>query len=229
MRRSILTAGVCILAAAVAYGEDYPDAQTLLNRLSERPAAQPTAEVDPVMAKFETEITGYNTRVAALPADESASEWLALFHRGAELSNAARNQPIGVHYHAFDDSDASGVRRALLALPPPAHWPALAKAIEARRPAKGEETARDLALNLLAALLGDNPAARKSVVAELRGSVGGEGSERLENDELDALLAQLGEETPQRDPIAAFEKQLAETPQPYLELTAPDLVKLAGR
>jgi tetratricopeptide (TPR) repeat protein len=42
-------------------------------------------------------------------------------------------------------------------------------------------------------------------------------------------LAQLGEETPQRDPVAAFEKQLGETPQAYLELTAPDLVKIAGR
>jgi tetratricopeptide (TPR) repeat protein len=220
-----------MLACGITLGEDYPDAKALLERLSQKAADRPSADVDETTARFKADVQAFKEKVAKLSPNEAAGEWLALFDRGAGMVPASSNE-IDVHGNIdvfFEDGGNSPLRQAFLALPPPDHWPALAKAIEARQPAKGEETARDLGLRLLAGILSNDAAARKKIVDELRANAPATTDDPSETNESEMLAALLGDEPAARDPVAAFEKQIEQKAVQYDSLTVPDLVSLAGK
>ena len=96
------------------------------------------------------ELKAFPQTVTHLAPVEAAHRWLEFVDRAGKL----QREPIRAE-------------EILAALPPPAAWPELAKAIAARPPAKSGEEIREAGLQFLAATLNADPAAQSRVFTAL--------------------------------------------------------------
>ena len=165
--RSTICTTICLLALIVGSpfpgfaAQDYAGAAAVLQKVAEQ-SAKPAGDTQKTdeRSKLKDELTAFQSASAALPAAEAAQRWLALADHAAKLSNPQLNMNESVPTISWEE--------LLEALPPPADWPELARAIAARPAAKGDEQIRELGLRLLAAALTGNKDDRQHVIADLQ-------------------------------------------------------------
>lgn len=164
----LLLLAVPILPAAAA--SDFDGASVVLRKIAEQSTQTTTnSPATNGRSKFRDELKAFRDASASLPPREAATRWLALVDRAAKLPAANPLSP--------SESDGSsrpiGSEELLEALPPPAAWPELAKAIAARPPAKGDAQMRETGLQLLAASLTGDKAGRQHAIDTLQAKAAG--------------------------------------------------------
>jgi tetratricopeptide (TPR) repeat protein len=166
-RRLILLKTVCLLAFAsfhfgpMADGQDYLGAAAVLGKIADQ-SAKPSDDKGKTneQSRLKADLAAFQTNSISLPPTEAARNWLGLADRLAKL------QPSTGIYNPPDQS--VGWQNLVEALPPPADWVELAKAIAARPPKKGDEEMREIGLRLLAAALTGDKDARQNVANDLQ-------------------------------------------------------------
>ena len=139
---------------------DYLGATGVLQQVAERNAAPGQTKESDEPTKFREELKAFARAATNLPPAEAAKQWLALVDRAikaqrqAQINFNASSQPV-------DFNDLLG------ALPPPAAWGELAKAIAARPPAKGDAEIHEVGLRFLAAALTGDTEGRNREIAKL--------------------------------------------------------------
>jgi tetratricopeptide (TPR) repeat protein len=168
-RRSVVftSTTVCLLVLAASCprpglaAQDYAGAAAVLQKVADQ-SAKPEADTQKTdeRSKLRDELTAFQGASATLPAAEAAQRWLGLADRAAKLSGPQMtlNEPVPAITSA----------ELFEALPPPADWPELARAIATRPAAKGDGQIREIGLQLLAAALTGNQDDRQHVIADLQ-------------------------------------------------------------
>lgn len=164
MRSSYLLAvpvALSCFTAAVPAAEPLRGAADVLKR-----AADQSAKTDPATkppsdsAKLRADLTNFTTRAASLAPAAAAREWLELGDRFARLPMQAR---FGAGHREEPPPQAQDL---LMALPPPAAWDELAKAIGTRPTPGTLEDTREFGLRMLGqALTGDRTALARQASA----------------------------------------------------------------
>jgi tetratricopeptide (TPR) repeat protein len=228
MKSPLLLVTVCLSVSASA-AEPLRGAAAILDELAAKANAkdvQPAA-VSPVV-KFRANLANFTARAATLAPAAAAQEWLALGDRLAKLYSQRQ---------IADDefSNPPQFSDMLAALPPPAAWDELAKAVAARPVPAALKDVREFGLRMLAAALTGDRAALATQVAALEKLLLKEntnvarqmaGVTRGFNDYLLALSD---------DPkaiLAALERQIADAERNggngYRNITLPDLAGIVG-
>ncbi len=230
-KRSTISTTICLLALVASCprpgsaAQDYAGAAAVLQKVAEQ-SAKPAADTQKTgeRSKLRDELTVFQGASASLPAAEAAQRWLALVDRAAKLSNPQMNLNESAPPVTSDD--------LFEALPPPADWPELAKAIAARPAAKGDGQIREIGLQLLAAALTGNKDDRQRVIADLQAraanaEMGAAFRYRSVLDQLDQATLTLSD-----DPDAvlkSLERQLSSMREDRNQpLRVPNLVSIAG-
>ena len=121
-----------------------------------QPAAKPPSEA----ATFRADLSNFTARVSTLAPAAAAREWLALADRHAKLSPRVR---FGADEEQVPPPQFTEL---IAALPPPAAWDDLIKAIAARPAPSGLKDAREISLRMIgSALAGDRAALAAQVTA----------------------------------------------------------------
>src|SRR6185295_3063120 len=147
-----LTFGCAILLQAAgiianAAETNYLGTTALLQKVAENSAkaSEPDEKQDD-QSKFRAELDAFKKDSATLAPGDAAKRWLDLVDKSATLSEQSTPQ----YSHAARTLSGEDL---LGALPPPASWAELAKAIAARPAAKGPAEIREIGLRLLAVTL----------------------------------------------------------------------------
>jgi tetratricopeptide (TPR) repeat protein len=228
-RLALLIAALSL--TVTAFAQDYQGATSVLRALSTaRTAPAPDPAADPAGA-LRHDMEAYGAGSAAMPPAEAGRAWAALADRylklGVGMPQADNSLPEGMEFQAL-----------VTVLPPPPAWPALAAAVEARRPTGAKPSAADLSLRLLAHLLVGDTAAQWKDLAALEALAA-----TLKADERGSLIAALSQisdtlTSQSGDPariikgvelaLAARRAAAAVSPGSETELALPDLVTLIG-
>lgn len=222
-----LLAGLAV--PAVPAQKQYLGAAAALQKISGQTNTPEEAESpqEKERARLRADIEDFGKRVAALPPEEAAKGWLALFDRFGKVAraavpdNGAREDPL-----AFQS--------VMETLPPPAAWEALSKAVEARPTAKGLSAAsRETCLRLLAHTLTGNRTAQKADMSSLETTLAK--ADRNESYMLGQMYDNLNEALLESsdDPAAimtSLERRLARSQDDdnFQQLQLPNLVSLVG-
>ena len=157
--KSIKRGAVLFFAAtslAVVHAADFLGANGVLQQVAERHAKPGEKTGVDENKKFLGDLEEFNRTVTNLAPADAAKRWLELVDRMAKLP-----APDGRSYRPANGSSLLG------ALPPPATWSELAKAVAARPPAKGVNEIREAGLRFLTATLTDDPAAMSREISFL--------------------------------------------------------------
>jgi tetratricopeptide (TPR) repeat protein len=162
VQKIILVLAVIALVTTSRSAENYVGANALLRAVEESTAKTnaPDKKTNAV-AMLRADLKAFREAMPTLSSADAAKRWLGLLDRSAETDRravagrAAATQPIRVD-------------ELLEALPPPAAWIELARAITARPAAKGANDLREVGLKLLAATLTDDPGGRKQQIAVIQ-------------------------------------------------------------
>ena len=146
----LILLSTCLGALAL----DYLGAGGVLQQVRDRNARPAEKTAGTERSKFCDELKTFSQTVTNLAPAEAARAWLRLVDRAAKF----QRQPIQAD-------------QLLGALPPPADWAELAKAIAARPPAKAGDELREAGLRLLAVTLTADTAGQKSEIAKLAETV----------------------------------------------------------
>ena len=162
-----LAAGLAVALLPAAPAQEFQGAPALFKRLAEiakEPPADPLAATPADVLR--TDLGKFRTDAVALAPDDAAARWLALADRFSALSREEINAVSSAEYAASEKQ--FDFTTLLAALPPPAAWDALAKAIDARPKATGMKGATEGILRLIAHTLVNQPEARWQDAAALR-------------------------------------------------------------
>ncbi len=143
-----------VMSAYVCRAQDYIGAGAVLRQVEERNAkpVEKSAALDET-AQLHQDLKAFGETAANLPPADAAKRWLELVDR------AIKTERSGAEFQADE---------ILAALPPPAAWSELAKAVAARpAPKKGAEM-HELGLRFLAATLTGDLEARKAVIVDMQ-------------------------------------------------------------
>lgn len=227
-----LAAGLAVALLPAAPAQDYQGAPALFKRLAEI-AGEPPA--DPLAATpggvLRSDLEKFRGDAAALAPEEAAARWLALVDRFTALSREEVSAVSQAEYAAHETQ--FNFKSLIVALPPPAAWDALAKAIEARPGAAGGKAVTDGVLRIVAHTLVNAPEARWQDVTALR-AIFKKARRNTASYELRNLSqALLRSEPDPKRVVAWFEEQLTALEKNADEnsresLALPDLVALAG-
>ena len=227
-----LAAGLAVALLPAAPAQDYQGAPALFKRLAEI-AGEPPA--DPLAATpggvLRSDLEKFRGDAAALAPEEAAARWLALVDRFTALSREEVSAVSQAEYAAHETQ--FNFKSLIAALPPPAAWDALAKAIEARPGAAGGKAVTDGVLRIVAHTLVNAPEARWQDVTALR-AIFKKARRNTASYELRNLSqALLRSEPDPKRVVAWFEEQLTALEKNADEnsresLALPDLVALAG-
>ncbi len=131
-------------------------AAAVLKSVAEESKAPEVPKLLSESAKLRAELTNFTARAVSLAPAEAAKEWLALFDRVAETGGPQQFNPGQSRDLPLLPNDA------LAALPPPAAWDELVKAISARPDPKTLKDTREFGLRMLGeALIGNHAALAK--------------------------------------------------------------------
>ncbi len=140
---------------------DFLGATGVLRTLAERHAAGgPRRAETNESAQLTAALQAFAATAAQLPPKDAARQWLALADRAAKTKSQDRAR-------AYSDYGQAAASDLFAALPPPAAWPELARAVSARPPARGNGEIREIGLALLAALLVGDTNATSQVITRL--------------------------------------------------------------
>jgi tetratricopeptide (TPR) repeat protein len=148
--------------AHAAPATNYQGADAVLCQAAESVNQTKSADEKPSpTAQWRADLKAFKQQSASLAPAEAAKQWLALVDRLLQLEETPAN---------FDQRDVMShpiqPDELVEALPPPASWAELAKAIEARPAGEGAQTLQGLGLRLLAhTLLGDTTKRREDIAA----------------------------------------------------------------
>ena len=214
-----------LLCSVTLRGAEYQGAGPLLRKVAEQSALKEEAkEPADENARLRKDLDDFRKKVGSLPPAEAAKGWLDLVDRRAKLSpeslrdNGRFSMPVRA-------------QELIAALPPPAAWTELRKAVESRPAARGREEIRDIGLRLLVSTLTRDTAARaKEIVAlQAKAEKADERSVYFFRNMLEqigqAMLATLD------DPEAvlkSLERELASPSEYGNNLRVPNLVSLVG-
>ncbi len=150
------------VSSSVAPAADYEGAAAILRKVEEQTAKVPAEGKEAnENSKLRQDLTEFRKKASALPPADSARGWLELVDRRGKISLRSLRQ-------SEPGSMPVTSQEVLDALPPPAAWDELKKAIAARPAAKGSAEVREIGLRLLAATLTGNGEARKGEIAALQ-------------------------------------------------------------
>ena len=154
-----------LLIGATALGADYQGAGFVLRKIEEQSAKKPAAETTNETSQLQKALADFSKTVALLPAAGAAKGWLELVDRYSRISqHPGRNpDPFAMQLTSTE---------LMAALPPPAAWSELSKAIAARPAVKGNAEIREIGLKLLAATLTGDGAARTRDIGILQEKAG---------------------------------------------------------
>ena len=148
--------------AQTAPATNYEGADAVLRQASESSNQPKSKEEKPSpAAQLRADLKAFKQQSASLAPTEAAKQWLALTDRLLQLNETPANygQQGGMANPIQPDE-------LVEALPPPASWAELAKAIEARPAGEGAQVLQGLGLRLLAhTLLGDTAKRREDIAA----------------------------------------------------------------
>lgn len=215
MRRLSVLVSVLVLGfAGAAQSADLQGARAALDALAQRRTAEDRAKNPGGAAALKRDLEAFSAAAGGFTPADAAKRWLVLYDRYFQLEPE----------QLFEDGQASlDFGDVFGALPPPATWPSLSAAIQAR--VAHPKTVSDHGLLLFAALLTDDEAGAARELAGLfplvRDGVGGDLSQ----------IAQLQESLALRsgDPTRIYNAELVKlTSFNGGSLTVPDLVTLVG-
>jgi len=158
----------CALAvignAGRALAGEYQGAEAVLRRAAEGGSSSKTnQEPASPSSQLRADFKAFGQRSATLAPAEAAKQWLALADRFNQL---AEETPVNYYGQAREDRPLEA-QDLLEALPSPAAWAELAKAIESRPPGEGAQALHELGLRLLAHTLTGDAAKRRDDVTAL--------------------------------------------------------------
>lgn len=158
---AMLLAGVWGTTLTTSAAETYLGAEAVLQKIKAKQGAPPEPEkkADPGVA-LRKQIAEFGTKVRTMAPEAAAKEWLGYFDQLGKMKPQNNGRPN------LKELPAS-LNDLLEALPPPAAWPALEKAVQARPAAKGKELNREQGLKLLVYTLNKNSQARQALIGEL--------------------------------------------------------------
>ena len=227
-----LAAGLAVALLPTAPAQEYQGAPALFKRLAEiakEPPADPLAGTPGGVLR--TDVGKFRRDAAALAPEAAAAGWLALVDRFTALSREEVNAVSQAEYAAHET--AFGFKTLIAALPPPAAWDALIKAIESRPKEAGAKGVTDGVLRLIAHTLVSAPEARWQDAAALRAIF-----KKTRNNNGSYALRNLSQALLRSDPdpkraAAFFEEQLTALESKADDesgesLALPDLVTLIG-
>jgi tetratricopeptide (TPR) repeat protein len=148
--------------AEAAPATNYQGADAILRQAVESSNQPKSKEEKPSpVAQLRTDLKAFKQQSASLAPDEAAKQWLALTDRLLQLEETPANYgQRGGMSHPIQPEEL------VEALPPPASWAELAKAIEARPAGEGAQALQGLGLRLLAhTLLGETTKRREDIAA----------------------------------------------------------------
>ena len=148
--------------AEAAPATNYEGADAVLLQAAESVNQTKSADEKPSpTTQWRADLKAFKQQSASLAPAEAAKQWLALVDRLLQLEETPANYgQSGMMSHPIQPDEL------VEALPPPASWPELAKAIEARPAGEGAQTLQTLGLRLLAhTLLGDTTKRREDIAA----------------------------------------------------------------
>ena len=147
--------------AEAAPATNYQGADAILRQAAES-SNQPKSkeEKSSPTAQLRADLKAFKQQSASLAPTEAAKQWLALADRLLQLEETPAYDQRGMISHSIQPDEL------VEALPPPASWAELAKAIEARPAGEGAQVLQGLGLRLLAhTLLGDTAKRREDIAA----------------------------------------------------------------
>jgi len=155
-------AWVWTTTAEAASATNYEGADAILRQAAEGSNQPKSKEEKPSpTSQLREDLKAFKQQSASLAPAEAAKQWLALVDRLLQLNETPANYgQQGGMSHPIQPEEL------VEALPPPASWAELAKAIEARPAGEGAQTLQGLGLRLLAhTLLGDTTKRREDIAA----------------------------------------------------------------
>jgi tetratricopeptide (TPR) repeat protein len=159
---------VCAFAWSVTTGAapttNYQGAEAVLRQAAE--SGNKTKSKDDKLSpntQLRADLKAFGQQSAPLTPGDAAAQWLALADRLVQMEETHAN------YGQRGESNPVREEELMEALPPPASWAELEKAIEARPPGEGSQALHELGLRLLAHTLVGDAAKRSDDIASLQG------------------------------------------------------------
>ena len=226
----LLAVFIISLALSASAADALRGAAAILDQLAQgadqtKQPAKPPSEA----AKLRTDVSNFTARVSALAPATAAGEWLALADRLAKM-------PARMRYGAGEEQvPPPQFPELIAALPPPAAWDELAKAIASRPAPKTLKDAREVSLRMLGlALSGDRAAlgAQATAFDEMLLKAKREEAMSLLHVSRSINEALLAVSDDPKAILAGVERQLADSERGrdygYSTLYLPDLVNIVG-
>jgi tetratricopeptide (TPR) repeat protein len=144
-----------------ASATNYEGADAILRQAAESANQTKSGDEKPSpTTQWRADLKTFKQQSASLAPSEAAKQWLALVDRLLQLEETPAYNQRGIISHPIQPEEL------VEALPPPASWAELAKAIEARSAGEGAQALQKLGLQLLAhSLLGDTTKRREDIAA----------------------------------------------------------------
>jgi hypothetical protein len=220
-----LVATLVLSVWSLGMAQDYLGASNVLHRVEERNATPATKREKDASAQLRDDLKSFRESVTNLVPDDAAQRWLVLADRVVKVEQQ-QMQNYNPSVIQIQPDDLLG------ALPPPAAWSALSKAIAARPPAKSDGKIREAGLRLLAVTLTGDIAGRNREIASLQDMA--KTADQQSSYFYNSVLQQLGQATLAMsdnpdDILKSLGYQLAYgNGQGVQQLQAPNLVSLIG-
>ena len=214
-----------LLFSTMLRGAEYQGAGALLRKAAEQSAVKEEAkEPADENARLRKDLDEFRKKVGSLPPAEAAKGWLDLVDR------RARFDPGSIRTDRRLSMPVQS-QELIAALPPPAAWSELRKAVEARPAAKGKDEIRDIGLRLLVDTLNGDTAARTKEIAALQAKA--EKADGRTVHFFRNMLEQIGRAmlAALDDPEAvlkSLERELASPSEYRSNVRVPNLVSLVG-
>jgi tetratricopeptide (TPR) repeat protein len=209
----------------IASAQNYLGASNVLHQVEERNAKPAVKREKDATEQLRDDLKSFRESVTNLAPADAAQRWLEFVDRAVKLQglNAQNYNPSSIPLEADD---------LMGALPPPAAWSELAKAIAARPPAKSGGEIREGGLRLLGATLTGDTAGRSREISNLqaKAKTANQQDSYLYND----IFSQLGQATlamsdDPDDILKSLGYQIAYgNGQGVQQLQLPNLVSLIG-
>jgi tetratricopeptide (TPR) repeat protein len=151
-------------SAGSAPAENYQGAVAVLQQAAESShKANSEVKASSPAAQLRADLKTFQKHSATLTPVEAAKQWLALVDRFTQLTETPAN-----FFQQAGEEASLEPQELLEALPPPATWAELTKAIESRPPGEGVQALHELGLRLLAHALAGDVSKRQDDLAALQ-------------------------------------------------------------
>lgn len=151
-----------VFAVTTVAAADFQGADAVLRKVAEESAIKQDAKAPAdEHGKLREDLIQFRKKAGSLPPAEAAKGWLELVDRRAKLA------PDFMRRSEMLSPPVRG-EEVIVALPPPAAWAELKKAVEARPAAKGPDEIREIGLRLLVSTLNADVAGRAREVTALQ-------------------------------------------------------------